>query len=199
MVFLWAEFLASVSKRQAFFSQISRRIHECVPEGPNAPLIALTGGFRTYATMNSALSNGHAELIGVGRLSIHDPHVPIKLKAEKRDYVPPPPPDFTASIWDRLFDWLGWLTGVRVPLLMGAGRELCWYMVQMENAAAFAPTNYDVSGFGAMLRSFGGPIVRSTNTHTTSRWIPCALFVFFLSWVALFWTQNPMTRFALYP
>ena len=67
---------------------------------------------------------------------MHDPHVPMRLKSEKHDHVPSLAPDYTVSILDRLFDLLGWLTGVKVPVLMGVGRETCWYTVQLENAAA---------------------------------------------------------------
>ena len=158
----------------------------------------LTGGFRTYATINSALASGHTELIGIGRLSIHAPHVPIQLEAEKHDYVPPPPPDFTASVWDRLSDGLGWLAGVRVPLLMGAGREMCWYMMQLENVASFVPVDYGTSGFGAMLRSVGGVKVRSTNGRGFFSWGLCALFAVFISWVGLFGIWNAVVRFVLY-
>lgn len=195
---LCTEFLTSVSKRQIFFSRFSRRVHACLPEGPSTPLIALTGGFRTHATINSALAKGHAELIGIGRLSIHDPHVPIHLKSQKHNYVPPPPPDYTVSVWDRLFDRLGWLTGVKVPLLVGAGREMCWYTVQLENVAAFIPTNYDISGFGAILRCIGGVKVRPTNNHTTLSWGPYALFAVLLSWVGLVGIWNATARLLLY-
>ena len=180
-----AEFMASASKRQVFFSQFSRRVHESLPKGPNTPLIALTGGFRTYTAINSALATGHAGLIGIGRLSIHAPQLPIQLEVERNRYVPPPPPDFTISVWDRLFDGLGWLTGVKVPLLIGAGREMCWYIIQLKTVALFAPVDYSVSGFGAILRSIGGVKVRSKGPKV-SLWGPYALFVVFLSWVGWF-------------
>ena len=61
---LCTEFMISVSKRQAFFSRFSRKVHECLPREPKPPLVAFTGGFRTYAMINSAFANGHAELIG---------------------------------------------------------------------------------------------------------------------------------------
>ncbi|KAF9652327.1 FMN-linked oxidoreductase [Thelephora ganbajun] len=186
------EFAASVSKRQVFFSQFSRRVHESLPKGPNTPLITLTGGFRTYTTVNSALANGHAELIGIGRLSIHDPQVPVQLESEKHDYVPPPPPIFTVSVWDRLLDGLGWLTGVKVPLLMGAGRELCWYMIQLGNVASFTPVDYGTSGFGAMLRSVGGVKIRSVNDHEVLSCSSYTLFVIFISWIGLFGIWNAM-------
>ena len=189
--------MTSVSKCQAFFSKFSRKVHECLPTGPNAPLIALTGGFRTYATINSALENDHAELIGIGRLSIHDPHVPIRLRSEGRDYVPPPAPDYTVSIWDQLFDFLGRVTGVKVPVLMGAGREMCWYTVQLEKVVAFVPIDYGVSGFGAMVRSIGGVNVRSKNCHTLLSWGLYALFAVLLSWVGLIGVWGAMARLTL--
>lgn len=146
--------------------------------------------------MNSALANEHAEVIGIGRLSIHDPHVPIQLESQKHDYVPPPPPDYTVSFWDRLFEWLGWFVGVKVPLLMGAGREMCWYTVQLENVAAFVPIDHDVSGFGAMLRCIRGVKVRSTGGHTRMlSWGSCAFFAVLLSWVGLARIWNAVAGF----
>ena len=184
-MFLGLEFAASASKRQAFFSQFSRRILESLPKGPTTPLIALTGGFRTYATINSALASGHTELVGIGRLSIHAPHAPIQLEAEKHGYVPPPPSDFTVSIFDRLWDELRRLTGVKVPLLVGATREICWYMMQMENLAAFTPFDYGASGFGAMIMCAGGVKIRPTGGHKLSSWMSWlyALFAVLFSWL----------------
>ena len=183
---LGLEFAASVSKRQVFFSQFSRKVLESLPKGPTTPLIALTGGFRTYATINLALASGHAELVGIGRLAIHAPHVPIQLEAEKDGYVPPPPSDFTVSILDRLWDGLGRLTGVKLPLLVGATREICWYMMQLENLAAFAPLDYSASGCGAMIRSIGSVKVHPTNGHKFSSlgsW-SYALFAVLFSWLS---------------
>ena len=148
--------------------------------------------------MDSALASGHADLVGIGRLSIHAPQVPIQLETEKYDYVPPPPPDFTVSLWDRLLDGLGWVTGVKVPLLLGASRELCWYMVQLETVASFDPVDYSTSGFGAILWSIGGVKIRSRGHHKVFSWGSCALFAVFLSWVGFCDIWNAMVRFVLY-
>ena len=177
------EFAASASKRQVFFSQFSRRVHESLPKGPTTPLVVLTGGFRTYSTINSALASGHAGIIGIGRLSIHAPHVPIQLEAEKHNYVPPSPPDFTVFILDRMLDGLGRFTGVKVPLLMGASREMCWYMMRLENLASFVPVDYGTSGFGSMLRSIGG-VNPSMNGNRVSSWGSYAIFAVLLSWLS---------------
>ena len=162
------EFAASQSKRQAFFSKISRKILESLPKGPTTPLIALTGGFRTYTTINSAIASGHAELVGVGRLSIMAPHAPIEMEAKKHEYVPPPPSDFTTSFWDRIWDTIGKITGVSVPLMLGANREICWYMMLLEDVASFAPVDCSGSGFGAMVRSGGGVKIRPRKDHMIS-------------------------------
>ena len=122
---LFTEFMVSVSKRQAFSSRFSRKFHECLPRGRKSPLADFTGGLRTYATINSALGNGHAEPVGIGRLPIHDPHVPIRLKSEKHDYVPPPAPDYTTSVLDRLFDFLG----SQGPGVDGCWPKMYWYTV----------------------------------------------------------------------
>ena len=153
-------FATAPSKRQAFFSQVSRKILDCLPKGPTTPLVALTGGFRSYTMINSAIANGHTEIVGVGRLSIQAPHAPIEMEAEKHEYVPPPPSDFTVSFWDWIWDTIGKITGVRVPLMLGANREICWHMMLLEDVASFAPVDCSGSGLGAIVRSGGGVKIR---------------------------------------
>ena len=119
----------------------------------------------------------------MGRLSIHVPHAPIQLEAGKYNYVPPPPSDFTVSVWDRLWNRLTQLTGIRVPLLVGASREICWYMMQLEDIASFNSVDSGASGFGAMVRSARGVKIRSTEDRRVSPWGLYALFVVLLSWL----------------
>ena len=82
------------------------------------PFITLTSEFRTYAAIYSALTNGQTDP-EASVDSRYTPQVPIQLEVEKYDHVPPPPLDFAVSVWGRLLDGLGWLTGVGVPLLLG--------------------------------------------------------------------------------
>jgi len=161
-------FAAAPSKRQAFFSKISRKVVERLPKGPTTPIVALTGGFRTYTMINSAIASGHADLVGVGRLSIQAPHAPIEMAAKKHEFVPPPPSDFTISFWDRVWDTIGKITRVRVPLMLGANREICWYMMLLEDVASFAPVDCSGSGLGAMVRSGGGVKIRPRNDRMVS-------------------------------
>ena len=77
------------------------------------------------------------------------------------------------------------MTEVKVPVLMGAGREMCWQTVQLGKVAAFVPIDYGVGGFGAMMRSIESVKVRSMNRHTFLCWGSYDLFTIFLSWVGL--------------
>ena len=122
----------------------------------------------------------------------------MRLESEKHDYVPSPAPDYTVSILDRLFDLLGWLTGVKVPVPMSAGRDTCWHTVQLEKAAAFEFIDCGVSGFGTMIRSTGGVKVRSTNCPTILSWSSCALFTVLLLWIWLIGLWDAIARLTLY-
>ncbi|PCH35133.1 FMN-linked oxidoreductase [Wolfiporia cocos MD-104 SS10] len=80
------------SPRQAFFARFSQQAVDALSSRPSdterldsadrtmtSPLILLTGGFRTLPSLSSALSNGHAHLLGAGRLSVLCPDLPRRL------------------------------------------------------------------------------------------------------------------------
>ena len=87
---------------------------------------------------------------------------------------------YAVLVWGRLFDFLGWPTGIKVPVLMGAGRETCWYTVELKKVAVFAPIDYGVSESGAMV-SIGGVKIRSTDCHIFLSWSSYAPFAVLLS------------------
>ena len=60
--------------RQAFFAQFSSKLMEelssMTSSDGSLPLVLLTGGLRTPAHLNTALSAKHTHLLGIGRSSV---------------------------------------------------------------------------------------------------------------------------------
>ncbi|EKM57662.1 uncharacterized protein PHACADRAFT_138900 [Phanerochaete carnosa HHB-10118-sp] len=174
------------SKRQAIFSRFSRlalheleQLQETTP-GLQRPLILLTGGLSSVDLMESALRHKHADLLGIGRLSILSPRLPRALMESPREqrYLEPSPPVSDIKPWDMepLYSPTSWYTvemialapiiylwsltpkflKPRFPRYIGAGLEVSWYTVAMRNlAAAEAPDYrriYAGSGLGAFVR-----------------------------------------------
>lgn len=172
----------SKSPRQAFFARFSQRAMEALTQvvSSSPPLILLTGGLRTPALLYTALSSGHAHLLGIGRGSVLCPNLPEILKhlddtpnlgaadTRPRDahtlFASDPDLSITSSrLWSRL------LGGSRKISLMGAGIGMAWYIVMIRKLAtkpleggievegmpdtgsAFRP-DYDVGGIEAIFR-----------------------------------------------
>ena len=76
---------STTSRRQALFARASEKALKGLAawqqENPNAkrPLIVLTGGLCSLDLMTAALHDGHADMLGIGRLSILSPHLPKRL------------------------------------------------------------------------------------------------------------------------
>ncbi|TAM09776.1 MAG: NADH:flavin oxidoreductase/NADH oxidase family protein [Nevskiaceae bacterium] len=64
----------STIAREAYFLDFAERIRS----GVKAPLM-VTGGFRSFAGMNTALASGAFDLVGLGRLVAMDPDAPAAL------------------------------------------------------------------------------------------------------------------------
>jgi hypothetical protein len=96
------------------------------------PLILLTGGIRDHSTMTTVLAEKHAHLLGVGRLSVLVPDLPIQLKKQGSNFVPPPLPDMAAQELDLSFIKS---TNIRLPKLFNAGVECAWYFLGMKSMA----------------------------------------------------------------
>ena len=67
---------STTSRRQALFARASEKALKGLAawqqENPNAkrPLIVLTGGLCSLDLMTAALHDGHADMLGIGRLSV---------------------------------------------------------------------------------------------------------------------------------
>lgn len=142
---------AEPSKRQALFARFSRRalaelkIMAAASPAVPRPLIMLTGGLSTPELMQSALSHGHSDLLGIARLSVTSPELPRLLeqraRGRKAAQVDVKHMTFSnlnaghilesclVSLWTRIPDRLR----PQFPRLIGAGAEMASYTVAMRS------------------------------------------------------------------
>ncbi|KAH9932990.1 uncharacterized protein B0H18DRAFT_870886 [Fomitopsis serialis] len=170
----------TTSPRQAYFTEFAHEVKQMIAsQFPKPPLILLTGGLRTLPLMSSVLKHGHADLLGIGRLSVLCPDLPRTLEAamtgdlttDRFPMEPLPEPDLESPVVApsrrsslqharALFFHIqaymlarSWaLLPVRLPPLVGAGTAMAWYMVTMRRVAAQEPVDYSVGGVEAVLR-----------------------------------------------
>lgn len=135
-----SDFMSSkkTTPRQAFFAHFSTIAKEHVMRlqplrnGSPVPLMLLTGGLRSPAHLQTALTNDHADLLGIGRGSILRPDLPAVLqkRSERVDAVFDTEP-FARAPDDDLKPPF-WFPKVR---LIGASVGVSWYTVQMRRIA----------------------------------------------------------------
>ncbi|KAJ3539614.1 hypothetical protein NM688_g6339 [Phlebia brevispora] len=172
------------SRRQALFSRFSRRaLAELEKDhAKERPLVLLTGGLTTSELFASALQERHADLLGVGRLSILYPELPRLLKEAtstgEAGFLNTLEHTYLAAgkkPWDVAPDlrkmpahtraeraltgfisssWARIPPTVRpqFPKLIGAGVEMAWYNVVMRNIATGAADADVGDGLGATVR-----------------------------------------------
>ncbi|KAF8521006.1 hypothetical protein JB92DRAFT_2892414 [Gautieria morchelliformis] len=118
-------FAASTSPRQAFFSSFSRQVVQSLQTSGNkaAPLIVLTGGLRTPSQFSHVIRQNHANLLGIGRLSILCPDLPRQISPFS---VPRGYDDTKFPLREPTLFNPRWL-----PKLIGAGVNTAWYTVGM--------------------------------------------------------------------
>ncbi|KAH9976208.1 hypothetical protein BGW80DRAFT_1473431 [Lactifluus volemus] len=164
------EFMTST--RQAFFSRFARKarhaIHTVIPSSER-PLVLLTGGMGSLATIEDALSQGHADLIGIGRGSVLAPKLPLLLKeayshretgasngegghddTARTDFYPILSYSDTPVIRSAA-STLRFLGILPLPPLIGAGTESAWYNVMMLRIAKDHRIDYQMGGIRAVL------------------------------------------------
>lgn len=136
----------SASNRQAFFSTFSRQAVAALSKseltGAQAhppPIIMLTGGFRSASQMISALEQQHAQIIGVGRMSVVCPDLPRVLSSHRSStgrggpsvdleaIELPALPNFPTPSW--------------FPRLVGAGVNMTWYVAEIRRISSPHPRN----------------------------------------------------------
>ncbi|VTO88035.1 unnamed protein product [Fusarium graminearum] len=113
---------ASTAARESFFLEFAREMRAKLP---NTPLM-VTGGFRTRAGMEEALSEGACDLIGLGRPAIVNPFLPANLILNKEVK------DDDARVYAKRIQ-TPWLLKKFGPKSIGSGAEIVWYRKQLQS------------------------------------------------------------------
>ena len=154
--------------RQAFYARFARKarsaIHALTSSSQHRrPLVILTGGMRSPATVQDALSQGHADLIGIGRGSVLAPDLPLLLKefysrgrtgtpdlgGDSEDNMQADFPSQQPSLSYADTPLICLATSVLrsfgifpLPSLIGAGAATAWYAVAMRRISGGRAINH---------------------------------------------------------
>ncbi|GBE83974.1 FMN-linked oxidoreductase [Sparassis crispa] len=163
------------------------------------PLVLLTGGLRSLPLLSSALSQKHAHLLGLGRLSILYPELPRTLAEALKNgdntllMESPPEPDIhglgrrkvelgdhIARVFLSFLMWLWTLFPFEFPRLVGAGTTMAWYIVMLRRIAGGREPDYSVGGLSAVLRMWlwfapDGEAGSTTTNSILDSWIVMGL------------------------
>ncbi|KAI0367727.1 FMN-linked oxidoreductase [Pilatotrama ljubarskyi] len=176
------------SSRQVIFESFAERSMEilakCSPTGTTRPppLVCLTGGLDTLPKMASVLGHEHADLLGIGRLSVIHPLLPVRLHksiqgraaGQEDAFVLSPPhkleedglgtPPGSYVSWrglERLVCYvltLIWaVVPARLPRLVGAGGNVDWHNMMLRRIAAGQDIDYTMGTIGATFRFYLSP------------------------------------------
>ena len=122
---------ASTVAREAYFLEFAEKVRASI----KVPLM-VTGGFRSAAAMNAALSSGALDVIGLARLLAIDPDAPAALLQGQDS------PQHVRSI----------STGIKQIDRMGI-MEIFWYTLQLKRIANGGDPRPKESGLWALLKS----------------------------------------------
>ncbi|KAI0261247.1 hypothetical protein BC834DRAFT_483702 [Gloeopeniophorella convolvens] len=160
--------------RQAFFSRFARKARAAIrvlppPSSSPPPLVLLTGGMRSPSIFENALSQGHADIIGIGRGSVLIPNLPLLLEATSLRKVEDPDRQDGASVardfetqeptlsysdtpFIRAATYILRTFGILpLPTLIGAGVSMAWYIVMMSRISKGKRLDHQVGGIRAIL------------------------------------------------
>ncbi|KAF4991006.1 hypothetical protein FGRMN_8127 [Fusarium graminum] len=112
---------ASTAARESFFLEFAREMRAKLP---NVPLM-VTGGFRSRAGMEDALTEGACDLIGLGRPAIINPSLPVNTILNKEVKTE------DANLYARRIQ-TPWILKRFGPKSIGSGVEITWYRKQMQ-------------------------------------------------------------------
>ncbi|KAF4343749.1 NADH oxidase [Fusarium beomiforme] len=112
---------ASTAARESFFLEFAREVRAKFPK----VLLMVTGGFRTRAGMEDALSQGACDLIGIGRPSIINPLLPANIILNKEVKTE------DAKVYAKRIH-TPWILKQIGPKSVGSGVEITWYRKQLQ-------------------------------------------------------------------
>ena len=154
------------TSRQAFFARFAREardtIHAQASSSPRHPLVLLTGGMRSPEVFENALSQGHADLVGIGRGSVLAPRLPLLLRtlssagendeaSRKSSFRQPTLSYADTPLIRAAVSTLRGLGILPLPTLIGAGASMAWYVVTMSRISRGNGINYQMGGIRAVL------------------------------------------------
>ncbi len=132
---------ASTTAREAYFVDFAKTMRASL----TMPLM-VTGGFRTRRAMNMALSQGAADVIGLGRPLCVDTAGPAKLLAGADEL------DRWESKLKLLPPWLSFVGGLKMMRAVEGFAVTYWYYAQLDALGRTGKPNIGISPFGALLR-----------------------------------------------
>lgn len=110
----------STLQREAYFVDFAQAMQSAV----TVPLM-VTGGFRTRAAMEQALSMGAADLIGLGRPLCYQPNGPLLLLSGETEL---PRMENTLALFPR---WLRFVTNIKTVRAISSFAVQYWFYVQL--------------------------------------------------------------------
>lgn len=141
----------STRQREAMFLVYAKSIKAVA----NMPVM-VTGGFRTLAGMEAALSEGHTDMIGLARPFCLEPDFPKRMMAGTLAALPVPE--------DRLVLGTGFMGPNSTSAILRALNNQCqagWYYHQIERLGAGLPPQPGLSPWRALLAHFGKDLARA--------------------------------------
>ena len=131
---------ASTAAREAYFVDFAKTMRASL----TMPLM-VTGGFRTRRAMNTALEQGGADVIGLGRPLCVDTAGPAKLLAGANEL------DRWENKLRLLPPWLSFLGGLKMMRAVEGFAVTYWYYAQIDAIARTGKANIGISPFSALL------------------------------------------------
>lgn len=131
---------ASTIAREAYFVDFAKTMRASL----TMPLM-VTGGFRTRRAMNTALEQGGADVIGLGRPLCVDTAGPAKLLAGAEEL------DRWENKLKLLPPWLSFLGGLKMMRAVEGFAVTYWYYAQIDSIARTGRANIGISPFKALL------------------------------------------------
>lgn len=149
----------STREREAMFLEYAKSL-KAVARMP----VMVTGGFRTLAGMEAALTGGHTDMIGLARPFCLDPDFPTRMLADQMTRLPVPE--------DQLVLGRGYWGPNSRSNSMRSLNNLCqagWYYHQIERLGAGQSPQADLSPTKALLAHLGKDFARGLRRKFAAR------------------------------